>query len=412
MWFRESKYAWMMLAFLWIFNFFGSLSRFATGYFQNAIVNDLGVSHSFVSACWSLNMLIAAICMPLGGMLVDRFGPKRVMATSALASGIGMGMINLIPNWIGFLIGFGIVSGLMGIGATTSYVLMLGWFKNHRAKAMAILSSAGALGIAVLAPIFSAGPWITWDNVYFVASLISLCLITPVILLAIKDPKKDEAADGKPAEKKPSFFKQIGELARILRHPVILIVGFALFACGYNMSTVDAHLVAIHEHNHVSLAIKTTALSILGLVEVAGSLMFGYLLDKMSRSLALASLYFVRSISFIALMLTFDVSPIIFSLLFGASFLGAIPGGMLVAGEATESEGNGQAGSQIGVLLLLHQLGGVLGALTGGVVVDLTGSYNILVILNISLAFLSAVGYFYVHKRLRKPTSKVENAVA
>lgn len=412
MWFRESKYAWMMLAFLWIFNFFGSLSRFATGYFQNSIVNDLGVSHSFVSASWSLNMLIGAICMPIGGMLVDKYGPKRVMTFSALSGAFGMGLINLIPNWIGFLIGFGIVCGLTGIGATTSYVLMLGWFKTHRAKAMAILSSASALGIAVLAPIFSAGAWITWNSVYFLASLIGLCLITPIILLAIRDPKKDEAeknADA-PAKPKSTFFQQISDLVRLMRHPVILIVGFALFSCGYNMSTVDAHLVSIHEHNHVSLAMKTTALSILGLVEVCGALMFGYLLDRMSRSLALATLYFVRSLSFIALIVVFDVSPIVFSLLFGASFLGAIPGGMLVAGEATENTG-GQGG-QIGLLLLLHQLGGVLGALTGGVVVDLFGSYNILVILNISLAFLSAAGYFYVHKRLRKPAANVQNAVA
>nr|WP_051541135.1 MFS transporter [Caldalkalibacillus mannanilyticus] len=243
----------------------------------------------------------------------------------------------------------------------------------------------------------------TWQFAFWL-SLIFIFLMVPVIVLFIKDQTEDNQKSTSLAssikEHSPlegaesiSFKEKMLMAFASFRNPVLVVVMIGLFTCGFNMGTVDMHLIAMQQHTHIHGAVQSASLTVLGILEVSGAILFGFLLDRMSRTLALSWLYAVRVIAFIFLYFTVGINPILFAFLFGVSFLGAIPGGLLVAGEAS----TGNTARNISFLLIFHQFGAILGASLGGITFDLFESYYVLTLANLVLATLSSCAYYYAY---------------
>ncbi|MCI1773040.1 MAG: MFS transporter [Paenibacillus lautus] len=395
---RDRGYAWVILIFLWMLGFAAAISRFVMSYYQHEMARDLSVDLTFISFTWSVNIAVAAVCSPLGGWLTDRYGPKKMMLLNALFGVMSMLTVLTFRLPAGFFLGLGLLSGLSGMAASTGYVVVTSWFSRHKAKALMIMTSASSLGLAVLTPLFvSNRDWLDWTTAFTFTLWITLVSI-PLTLLIMKERKREEhEADPSAAESPPTAGRpRILPIAKeMVTSRTVLLVVFALFTCGFSMGTVEMHLMAIHRHHQISSVMFTSSLSILGLLELTGGLLFAFLLDRMSRSLALSFLYVFRIVAFTVLYLHFSASPILFSVIFGASYLGAIPGGILVAGEAM---GHRSVGLQAGTLLIFHQAGAVLGSFSGGFLYDLTNSYQALIGINLIFSALSATGYYQIHR--------------
>lgn len=399
-WFKEPKSAWIGLGSLWIIGFIGALTRFIMAYFQVQISEDLGISRGFISMAWSSNLLIAALCAPLGGWLVDRYGPKKVMYASAAFSTLGTGVVLLAHHSILFFIGYGVISGFIGIATTTTYLLMFAWFKHHRAKATALLASASSVGLAVSTPIFVSSSWLTWKDAFLASFVLGLLVTLPVIWFGIKEPLKNPASNSQvnepviaETEEKPkpasSFFKRIPALVHL---PIFIVVASALFTCGFNMGTVEMNLVAIHQLAEVPPNMIALAMSVLGILEIAGSLLFGYWLDRVNKLMMMTILYGIRIIGFAFLFMHTGWSPVLFAIAFGITYLSAIPGGLLIVNEL--AKGNGK---QTGFLLLFHQGGGILGAMIGGLSFDYFHHYQVLIGLDFFICLLVSLAYFSLY---------------
>jgi len=65
----------------------GGLHQYGFTVFFLPITRDLGLSRAAMSLAFSLSRAIAAIQAPLVGYLVDRFGPRPILAVAALFAG-------------------------------------------------------------------------------------------------------------------------------------------------------------------------------------------------------------------------------------------------------------------------------------------------------------------------------------
>jgi MFS family permease len=401
-WFKESRYAWIGLGSLWIIGFIGALTRFSMAFFQVQIIEDLQISRGFISMAWSTNLLIAAICAPLGGWLVDRYGAKKVLFLSAVMSTLGTGVVVLGNHPIVFFIGYGVISGLAGIGATTSYILMFEWFRHHRAKAMALLGSASSVGLAIITPIFVSVGWLTWKDAFMASFALGILVTLPVIWLGIKGLQQkvtEKVQSDRPIETEGHDMpiKVTPSPKKFVHLPIFVMVAIALFTCGINMGSVEMNLVAIHQLADVSPSMIALSMSILGIMEITGALVCGYFLDRYNKLMIMSILYGIRIMGFVFLFMHLGSSPIVFAIAFGITYLSAVPGGILVINEFANGKGK-----HTGVLLLFHQGGGIVGALIGGLSFDYFGNYQNLIAVDIIICILVTLGYFVLFTTHRR----------
>lgn len=392
------RQAWLGLAALWMIGFIGAISRFIMASYQVQMADDLHVGRSFVSAAWSTNLLIAALCAPIGGRLADRYGPKKLMLVSSIAGICGAALVYSGHSPAIFFVGYGIVSGLAGMGASSAYLLLFGWFERHRAKAAGLLNSASSVGLAVCTPVFLANGSLTWEHAFLLSALLGLLITIPLIVFMIR-PDKGEPAGSAQSD---STELPIDNDARLLPSKFnwpIAIIAFALFTCGINMGTVEMNLVAIHQEAKVASESIALSMGVLGVMEIVGSLAFGMLMDVMNKGLVMMTLYGIRILSFMILFFHFAWTPVLFAITFGLTYLGAVPGGMLIANEFTRNKGR-----LVGNLMLFHQCGGILGALIGGVFYDIFRNYQLLIGIDAALCGLAVAGYsvFRHRHRMRK----------
>lgn len=330
---------------------------------------------------------------------------------SAIMSTLGTGIVVLGHHPIVFFIGYGVISGLAGIGATTNYILMFEWFRHHRAKAMALLASASSVGLAIITPIFVSMDWLTWKNAFVASFILGVCVTLPVIWLGIKSSQQKhterapsdrsievEGQDTSPRVTPPS--------KKFISLPIFVVVAIALFTCGINMGSVEMNLVAIHQLADVSPSMIALSMSILGIMEITGALICGYFLDRYNKLMMMSLLYGIRIIGFAFLFMHLGSSPILFAIAFGITYLSALPGGMLVINEFAKGKGR-----HTGVLLLMHQGGGIVGVLIGGLSFDYFGNYQNLIVVDVIICILVTLGYFGLfttHRRnLRIQNKKV-----
>jgi MFS family permease len=408
LWFHEKRSAWGFLAILWLIAFSGKLSRFVMAVFQAQIADDLHIARSLVSGAWSTNLLITALCAPLGGWLVDRYGPKKVLILSNVFNIVGAGLVFLLNGPFWFYLGYGIISGFVGIGASTNYVLLFQWFKRHRGKASGILTAASSIGLAICTPIFVQNEWLTWQDAFLITALLGLLVTVPLFFISMitEAPPKPVQASAQPAENTKRQKKQGVGVMAFLKHPLLFIISLALFTCGFNMGTVEMNLVTIHQLAEVSPAVIAFAMSLLGIMEIVGVIGFGYVLDRINKNIVMSLLYVIRIFAFFLLFIHIDWSPQLFSILFGITYLSAIPGGLLIANDAFEEKGK-----STGVLLMFHQAGGIIGAMVSGILYDIFHNYQLLIALNAAFCVLAACGYFVTLKGdlvKRRPTFVTE----
>ncbi|GGA00004.1 putative MFS-type transporter YcxA [Paenibacillus marchantiophytorum] len=411
-WFNESKYAWLGLGSLWIIGFISALTRFIMAYFQVQISEDLGISRGFISMAWSTNLLIAALCAPLGGWLVDRYGPKKIMLASAIMSTVGTGTVVFGHDSMLFFIGYGVISGFVGIGSTTTYMLMFKWFQHHRAKATALLASASSVGLAISTPIFVSSSWLTWKDAFLASFILGIIVTLPVIWFGIKAAASPNKANSPDAELQPVTKETQPEAESppikraALYVPIFIVVSLALFTCGFNMGTVEMNLVAIHQLANVSPSMIALSMSVLGVLEITGSLLFGYFLDRLNKLMMMSILYGIRVLGFAFLFLHVGWSPLLFAIAFGITYLSAIPGGLLIINEFAKGKGQ-----HTGFLLLFHQGGGILGALIGGLSFDYFHNYQVLIGVDVAICLLMTLSYFFVYtSRKRRPLVQVASS--
>ena len=164
------------------------------------------------------------------------------------------------------------------------------------------------------------------------------------------------------------------EFRRAFAHRSYLYLCAAFFVCGFHVTFIGTHLPAYVGDIGQSTSTGSTALALIGLFNVFGSLTAGVLGSRFSNTKLLAGIYGLRALVISAFMLLPAGSGLTlgFAVAMGSLWLATVP---LTGAIVARQFGTTHSGALFGVVFLGHQMGSFIGAWAGGEVADATGSY-------------------------------------
>ncbi|NRB04199.1 MAG: MFS transporter [Rhodobacteraceae bacterium] len=380
--------------------------RASFGVFQIPIAEEFGWLRTEFSLAIAIQNLAWGVGQPIFGAIAEKIGDRKAVLMGGLiyAAGLVLTAFSTTPiehQLYAWLVGFGIAG--TGFGVILAVVGRASSDEN-RSMSLAIVSAAGSGGQIFGAPV---AEWMlgfmTWQTVFlwFAAGILAILLFLPLM-------RAPEMAS------KAELEESMGTvLKRAFRDPSYTLIFLGFFSCGYQVAFLTAHFPAfitevcgpidpggmLHGMGITTTsALGAVAISLIGLANIGGTLLAGWLGKYYSKKLLLAAIYTGRTIV-AALFILFPMTPmtvIVFSLAMGSLWLATIP---LTSGLVAHIYGLRYMGTLYGFIFLSHQLGSFLGVWLGGRMYDLYGSYEAVWWIGVAVGAFSAVVHLPIRER-------------
>lgn len=356
--------------------------RHTGGLFLQPMTLDQGWSRELFSFSIALQNLLWGLFQPFAGAFADRHGAGRTLVGGALLYIAGLVIMAHADTALGLNVGAGLLIGMGLSGTTFSVVLgVIGRMAapEKRSMALGLASAGGSFGQFAVLPVGQGLiSMVGWQDALLWLAL-GIALIIP--LAAAVTGTSDRASGVQQSLREA--------LAEAVRTPSFHYLFWSFFVCGFQTAFIMLHLPAFVVDGGMSANIGMTAVALIGLFNIFGSFLSGWLGGLYSKKWLLAWIYALRIVAILALLL-FPLSQLtlyLFAAVMGLLWLGTVP---LTSGLVGHIFGLRYVGMLYGIVFLGHQIGGFLGAWLGGRVFDLSGSYLMAWWLSIALSVMAA----------------------
>ncbi len=374
--------------------------RSTMGVFLVPITEQYDWGRSIFAFAAAVQNIVWGFSQPLFGAIADRYGSGRVIVVGGLCYVAGLGLMIFASTPLGFYFSNGALIGFGLSGTTFAIVLAVvsrSVQERHRSLALGIVSAAGSIGQFLLVPIsnmliLNYG----WQHTLFLLA----CLVLAVLSLSF-------FLSGKPEVSGPDQTLREA-ITQASRHSGYVYLTAGFFVCGFQVTFIGIHLPAYLTDVGLSANIGAWALSLVGLFNLFGTLIAGYLGGKTTKKNILSFIYFGRAvvISIFVLLPPSPAGALIFASAMGILWLATVP---LTSGIVGQVFGPRYMGTLFGFVFLSHQVGSFLGVWLGGALFDATQSYDLVWWICVALGVIAAILHWPIDER---PIWKVQKPIS
>ena len=353
-----------------------------------SVEQRLGVSGEQAAAGIPLVLVGSSVLAPFVGVLIARYSLRLLLLLGALLTVGGYFMLAFTQSYALYLVAYGLCFGpaMSLAGSIGPATLVTRWFNRNRGL---------ALGLVHLPVVIAILPWALEralrvyepTTLYAGIAVLSAVLMIPLMFMVIDHPPTQETQAPEPAEKRTadgSF--SIGQL---LARPRFWALCLAAVASMTSSVMLGSLLVPMGMSWGFTRPEAALLQSIMSLVGIAGSVLFGWVADRLGGGRSLALIGFNCAVLWLLLLQhpSFGVAAVVIGLI-GMHGAGAIPtlgrGLSDTFGQASYSRGFG--------LNTLIGLPFIAASVVGSARVhSLTGSYDA-AILAVVAFFVLAIG--------------------
>ena len=357
------------------------------GLFFMDFKDDLGISLTEAGLSIGLQMLMWGLTGPIFGAIADKYGGHKAIALAFVFFIAGIYFLYAGPNTgIFFQIDMGILVGI-GLGGTAISIPMAIVGKHfplsNRTIAMSLVTAIGSFGY-FLSPLLttyslSENGW----QITLIAFLIAL-FVGLIVSYFVRSPSLEQSIETPNSQSTLEAIKE----AFASKSYILLVSGF--FVCGFHITLVGTHVPTYVIDRGLESWTAAAILSLIGLFNIFGSLLSGYLSTKISKKIILSFIYSLRGLSIILFIFlpASNINAFIFGASFGFLWLSTVPA---TSGIVAHMFGTKYLGLLYGIVFLSHQIGSFFGAYLGGLFHDIYGSYDYAWYLAIALSIFAAI---------------------
>ncbi len=399
-----------------------SLGIFASGpgqshtfsVFLGPIGRDLDVSSATMATAYGLATLAAAFLLPRMGRLVDRYGPRRMLAANVILLGFACLFFGAAANFLWLAVGFGLLrffgQGSLSLGSAN---LVSQWFSRKRGLALSLMVLGFGVSMAVHPPLAQfLIEEIGWRQAWVVLGGLTWILMLPPIFLLVHDNpeglglRPDGDAVREPVGPAAAGKTQINGLSlrQALQESSFYILSFGMFTIAMLVTTLHFFQVSVLTAQGLSAELAARVFTVSAITMVATIPLVGRLFDRVRTRYVFALGLVVMATSLIGVTLVTDAATsVAYAAVFGLNNAFTMT---LFGYIWPRYFGRLHLGSIQGTGQMIGVVGASLGPLPVGLAFDLFGSPTLTIrLLAILPLIAAAIAVFY----LRTPKAVTGN---
>ncbi len=373
---RRSHYGWYVVsvAFMALGIAYGMKNVFSV--FLTYMKPEIPMSHAASKLPFLVAVGLDALLAPLVGKMVDRVGPRWVVAGGGALAGTGFLLLSTVHSLSTFVIFYGIIFGLgaLGCGLVVCNTAITPWFKERLGMALGIAAIGIGVAVLALANVLEALMHaFGWRHTFIIVAVFIWLTIIPLGLFlkggrAHREKARlmDEAEDAAAPAGLP--------LKRAIRTPGFwfLFWGFFFFVAVIYGILPNQKEFALEKG--ISSAWAAFSVSLVGGFAILSKLAFGWLSDRVSeRKYAMLPACVILAASVIILIYTTQVwTLLLFAVLFGFGYAGYGP---VIPAMVSDLYGRSNMGAVYGMVGMGGGIAGAISPYICGWIRDATGSF-------------------------------------
>lgn len=417
------NYKWVIVFLLFLVYMINYLDRVALSITVPMIEKDLLLNAEQFGIVFGSFFFGYAIFNFVGGLAVDRFGPKLVLGTAVGLWSIFCGLTSVATGFASLLVLrvlFGMAEGPI---CSSANKMINGWFPNKEAAtAVGILSAGSPLGGVVAGPIVGyLALAFGWRPAFVIICAIGLAWML-IWFFFVADRATDKGMTVHPADVTQTVTsapvddnKAVFGLLHYLKQPIILVTAFAFFCYNYILffflSWFPSYLVQAHGLNIKEMSLTTIIPWVVGFLGLA---LGGFVSDKIlkitgrilfSRKLILVSCLLASAICVGLSGVVTNIVPAVALMSVSIFFLYVT--GSIYWAIIQDVVHASKVGSVSGFIHLVGSISGIIGPIITGFIVQHTGKFDSAFILAGVIAAIGSLLVFLVIKDTKKETMLV-----
>ena len=387
---RRVHYAWFVVAVIFLVLLASSGLRAAYGVLIVPLEQAFGWTRAAISGPLSVGLLLFGLMGPFAAALMQRFGVRATVMTALAILAAGCALSNLMTEPWHLMMTWGVMVG----AGTGSVAVVLGavianrWFVAHRGLVLGIFTGSIATGQLIFLPLLATiAERSGWHPVTWVAALAAAAVLPLVYFFLPEHPKdigitplgasKDD--EGELAERAHARTNPIKVAFTSLGNAVgsrdFWLLSASFFVCG--MSTnglVGTHLIPMCFDAGVAQTMAAGILAVMGVFNVIGTTLSGWLSDRWDSRWLLFWYYALRGVSLLYLPFSdFGLYGLsLFAVFYGLDWLATGPPTMRLI---TDVFGRREAPILFGWIFAMHQVGAASAAWGAGTMRTLLLTY-------------------------------------
>lgn len=367
--------------------------RHGFGLFLRPMSVDLGWGRESFAFALALQNLVWGVTQPFVGAFADRLGAGRTLAVGAALYASGLYVMAHAASPVMLSVGTGVLIGTALSCCTFSVVAgVLGraYPPEKRSMALGISGAAGSFGQFALLPVSERLIAILgWQGALLLLGAITLSII-PLAIGLVERHGEGIVHGGSSTARQA--------VADAFRQRDFWLLSFGFFVCGFQVVFIAIHLPVYLLDAGLPARVGATSLALIGLFNIFGSYLAGYLGGIWRKPPLLSAIYGLRSVV-IVLYLLFPISEwgtYLFAAAMGFLWLSTVP---LTNGTVATMFGVRYLSMLSGFVFLFHQIGAFIGSWLGGYLFDTTGSYNVVWMISIALGVIALLANLPIRER-------------
>jgi MFS family permease len=307
----------------------------------NPLIAEYGWTRAQLSAAFSMRSIEGGLEGPIGGMLIDKYGPRVITVISTIIASIGLLLVLFVRDIWQFVIVWGLVVSLgfnLGLYDTVNAAVAK-WFVKKRGRAISLVTIGGGLGAPIVVP---AMTWIIlnygWRSALIFVALSTLVICLPLAWFWMKDhppeyygllPDGETVVRNVGVEASPDV--EYHEEHEFTAKQALKTRSFWMMLIALALSGGITAAVTMHQMPYlIDIGIDPLAASgVLGLMatmSLPGRVVFAWVGDKWGERKALMLGYALKTIGVLVWTTARSVPQImLFVILYGVGYGGTIP---------------------------------------------------------------------------------------